>query len=77
MGQPPPNNDVGRVMASLHSRNIFLCPTGCLSINIVVLVVVLVLNGEDFPIHEEDVFVPILAIPLKELLYVISHSKWE
>jgi len=46
-------------MASLHPRNIFLHLTGCLSINLVVLVVVLVLDGEDFLILEEDVFIPV------------------
>jgi hypothetical protein len=42
---------------------------GCLSINIVVLVVILLLDGEKFLIHEEDVFVPILSMPLEETLY--------
>jgi hypothetical protein len=37
----------------------------CLSINLVVLVVILLLDGEDFLIHEEDVFVPILGVPLQ------------
>jgi hypothetical protein len=52
---------------------------GHLRINLVVLVVVVVLNGEDLPIHEEDVFVPILGMPLKEplCLSVGSHSEWE
>jgi hypothetical protein len=39
---------------------------GCLSINLVVLVVILLLNGEKFLTHEEDVFIPILNVPLKE-----------
>ena len=63
----------------MHPRNLFLCPMRRLRINLVVLVVVVVLNGEDLPIHEEDVFVPILGMPLKEplCLSVGSHSKWE
>jgi len=68
MGYLPPNHDVGRVMASLYPWNFFLHLTGSLSINFVVLVVVPVLNGEDFLIHEEDVFVPILSMPLEEML---------
>jgi len=43
-------------MASLRPRNVFLHLMGCLSINLVVLVVVLLLEGEDFLICEEDVF---------------------
>jgi hypothetical protein len=68
MGHLPPNHDVGRVMASLRPQNIFLHLTGYLIINLVVLVAVLLLDGEDFLIHEEDVFVPILGMPLKEML---------
>jgi len=41
---------------------------GCLSINLVVLVVILLLDGEKFLILEEDVFVPILSVPLEETL---------
>jgi len=33
------------------------------------LAVVLLLGGEDFLVHEEDVFVPVLSVPLKKLLY--------
>jgi len=54
-------------MASLHPRNIFLHLMGCLSINLV-LVVVLLLDGEDFLIHEEDVFVHVLGMPVEEML---------
>jgi len=68
MGHPPPNHDIGRVMASLHPWNLLLRLTGCLSINLVVLVVVLLLGGEDFLIREEDVFVPVLGVPLEETL---------
>jgi len=55
-------------MASLRPRNIFLHLTGHLITNLVVLVTVLLLDGEDFLIREEDVFVPILGMPLKEML---------
>jgi hypothetical protein len=40
---------------------------GCLSINFV-LVVVLLLDGEDFLVLEEDVFMLILGLPLEETL---------
>jgi len=42
---------------------------GRLSINLVVLVVILLLDGEKFLVREEDVFVPILSVPLEEMLY--------
>jgi len=67
MGHLPPNYDVGRVVASLHPQNVFLHHMGCLSIN-PVLVVVLLLNGEDFLVREEDVFMPVLGVPLEETL---------
>jgi len=41
------------------------CPTGRLSINLVVLVVRLLLDGENFLVH---VFVPVLGMPLEETL---------
>jgi len=56
-------------MASLHPWNFLLCLTGCLSINLVILAVVLLLIGEDFLVREEDVFVPILGVPLEETLF--------
>jgi len=65
---PLPNHDIGRMMASLHPWNLLLCLTGCLSINILILVVVLLLDGEDFLICEEDVFMPVLGVPLEETL---------
>jgi len=40
----------------------------CLSLNLVVLVVILLLDGEKFLVHEEDVFVPVLSMPLEETL---------
>jgi hypothetical protein len=39
-----------------------------LNINLVVLVVVLLLDGEDFLVREEDVFLPVLGVPLEEML---------
>jgi hypothetical protein len=68
MGHFPPNHDVGEVMASLHPWNIFVQLMGHLSINLVVLVVVLLLDVEDFLVHEEDVFVPFLGVPKEEML---------
>jgi hypothetical protein len=50
-------------MASLHPQN---APQGTLSINVVVLVVIL-LNGVDFLVHEENVFMPVLGMPLETL----------
>jgi hypothetical protein len=67
MGHLSPNHDIGRVMVSLHPQNVFLHLTGHLSINLVVLLVVLPLDSEDFLVPEE-VFVPILSMPLEETL---------
>ena len=53
MGHLPSNHYAGRVMASLHPWNIFLHLTGCLRLNLVVLVFVLLLDGEDFLVCEE------------------------
>jgi len=39
-----------------------------LNINLVVLVVLLLLDCEKFLVREEDVFVPILSVPLEEKL---------
>ena len=69
MEHPPPNHDVGRVMACLHPQNVFLHLTGCLNINLVILVVILLLDGEDFLIQEDDVVMPVLSVPLEETLY--------
>jgi len=66
----PPNHDVGRVMASLYPQNVFLHLTGCLSTN---LLAVVLLNFVDFLVLEEDVFVPILSVPL--LLSIESRSE--
>jgi hypothetical protein len=41
---------------------------GRLSVNLVVLVVILLLDGEKFLVREEDVFVPVLSVPLEETL---------
>jgi hypothetical protein len=39
---------------------------GRLSINLVVLVVTLLLDGEKFLVRKEDVFVPVVSVPLEE-----------
>jgi len=54
-------------MASQHPQYIFLHLTGCLKINLVLLVV-LPINSEDFLVREEEVFVPVLSMSLKETL---------
>jgi hypothetical protein len=41
---------------------------GRLSTNLVVLVVKLLLESEKFLVREEDVFVPVLGVPLEETL---------
>ena len=41
---------------------------GCLSTNLVVLVVKLLLNGENFLVSVEDVFVPVIGMPREETL---------
>jgi hypothetical protein len=41
---------------------------GHFSINLVILAVVLLLNGEDFLAGEENVSVPILGVPVEDLL---------
>jgi hypothetical protein len=41
---------------------------GRLRINLVVLLVILLLGGEKFLVREEDLFVPVLSVPLKETL---------
>jgi len=39
-----------------------------LSINLAVLLVILLLDGENFLVRKEDVFVPALSMPLGEML---------
>jgi len=68
MGHPPPNHDVGRVMASCTLRTHL---KGLVSINLVVLVILLH-NGENFLVSEEDVFMPVLGVPLEET-FVLVH----
>ena len=68
MGHPPPNHDIGREMASLHPWNLLLHLTRCLSKNLIILAVVLLLDVEDFLVCKEDVFLPILSMPLEETL---------
>ena len=48
--------------------NLLLRLTGCLSINLVVLAVVLFFDSEDFIVREEDVSAPGLGVPLEETL---------
>jgi len=55
-------------MASLRPWNLLLRLTGYLSINLVILAIVLLLDGEDFLVREEDVFLPVLGMPLEETL---------
>ena len=55
-------------MASLHPWNLLLRLMGCLNINLVVLAIVLLLDGEGFLVLEEDVFLPALGVPLEEML---------
>jgi hypothetical protein len=55
-------------MASLQPQNVFLRLRGCLSINLVALVLVLLLDGEDILIHVEDVSVRVLSMTLEETL---------
>jgi hypothetical protein len=40
-----------------------------LGTNLVVLVVILLLDGENFLVHKEGVFVPVLGVPLEETLF--------
>jgi len=65
MGHSLPNHDVGMVMASCTLRTHL---KGRLSINLVVLVVILLLGGENFLVRKEDVFMPVLDLPLEETL---------
>ena len=39
-----------------------------MNINLVVLVIILILDGENFLVLEEDVFMPVLDVPLEETL---------
>jgi hypothetical protein len=65
MGHLSPKHDIGSVMASLHPQ---MHLKGRLGINLIVLVVTLLLDGEKFLVHEEDVFFPILSVQLEEML---------
>jgi len=49
---------------------------GRLSINLVVLVFLLLLDGEDFLIREEDIFVLILGMPLGEALHSCPSDRF-
>jgi hypothetical protein len=65
MGHLPTNHDIARVMASFTLRTHL---KGLLSINLVVLIVILLLDGENFLVREEDVFVPVHSVPPEETL---------
>jgi hypothetical protein len=54
-------------MASLQPQN---APQGTFEHNLVVLVVILLLDGDNFLVHEEDVLVPILGVPLEGTLHL-------
>jgi hypothetical protein len=62
-GTPPTNHDVGSVMASCTLRTHL---KGLLSINLVVLVVMLLLDGENFLVLEEDIFKSVLCMSVEE-----------
>ena len=65
MRQPTPNHYALRAMAfcilRMHLKE-------CFSINLVVLVVILLLDGEHFLAPEEEVFVSVLSVRLEETL---------
>jgi hypothetical protein len=50
---------------------------GRFSINLVVLAVVLLCNGEDFLIHEKDVFMPILSVPLEQTSALVCQISFK
>jgi hypothetical protein len=64
MGHLPPKHDAGRVMDPCTLR---IHLKGRLSTNLV-LVVILLLDSEKCLVREEDVFVPVLSVPLEETL---------
>jgi hypothetical protein len=39
-----------------------------LSITLVVVVIILILDGENFLVLEEDIFIPVLDVPMEEML---------
>jgi len=65
MGHLPPNHDVRRVMASLHPQN---APQGTFEHKSCCSGCILLLEGEKFLVREEEVFVPVLSVPLEETL---------
>ena len=52
-------------MASLHPQN---APHGTFEHKSCCLVVILLPDGEKFLVHEEGVFVPVLSVPIEEML---------
>jgi hypothetical protein len=67
MGHSSPNHDIGKLMASCTLR---MHLKGLLSTNLVVLLILL-LDGENFLVCEEDVFVPILGVLLEETFVLV------
>jgi len=55
-------------MAPLHPWNLFFHLTGHFSINLVILAVVPLLNGEDFLVCGQYMFLPVLGMQLEKLL---------
>jgi hypothetical protein len=73
MGHLSPTRDVGRVMAFLHPQNALKGKFEHKQ-NLVFPVVILLLGGEKFFLHKEDVLVPVLGVPMKETLYSCPSS---
>jgi hypothetical protein len=65
MGHPPPNHEVGKVMASLQLHN---ARQGTFEHNLVVLDVILLLDVEKFLVREDNFFVPVLSVQLEKTL---------
>jgi hypothetical protein len=65
MGHFPLNQEVGRVVASLHIQT---APAGTFKHKSCCSDFILLFDGEKFLIREEDIFVPVLSVPLKETL---------
>jgi hypothetical protein len=73
MGHPSPNHDIGRLMAPCTLR---MHLKGLLSTNLVVLGILL-LDGENFLVCEEDVFMPILSVLLEETFVLVCRISFK
>ena len=73
-GTSPTKHDVWSVTASYTLRTHLKV---LLSINLIILVVILLLDGEDFLVPEEDVFVPILGMPLEETFALVHRISFK